>query len=269
MLDQTRARDPAFPEPHFTADTLLNGGVRLRQPAVGYRAAIDPVFLAAAVPAKPGERVLDAGCGAGAAFLCLARRVHGCTIAGVERDPAMADLARFNATDNGFSNRVEIFTGNIAGHMPQLGSVSFDHVMMNPPYLDPARTQGPVDAARAAAMVETNAISDWIAFAHRMLRSGGTLALIHRADRLAAVRSALSSRFGALMEFPLLPMAGRDAKRVVVRAQRDAAPSVTQLPGLVLHRSDGRYTAEADEILRAGGALHFPDSVPLPASGAA
>ncbi|MBF0393554.1 MAG: methyltransferase, partial [Alphaproteobacteria bacterium] len=59
----------------FTDDTLLDGRVRLRQPTHGYRAAIDPVFLAAAVPAGAGQRVLDAGCGAGAALLCLCARV--------------------------------------------------------------------------------------------------------------------------------------------------------------------------------------------------
>ena len=59
-------------------DTLLGGRVRLRQPVAGYRAAIDPVFLAAAVPAVPGDRALDVGCGAGAAALCLAIRVPDC-----------------------------------------------------------------------------------------------------------------------------------------------------------------------------------------------
>ena len=151
MPSAAQQREIAFPQPEFTADTLLNGAVRFRQPATGYRAAIDPVFLAAAVPARAGERILEAGCGAGAALLCLARRVPGCSIVGIERDPVLADLARFNARDNGFSDRIEIVTADITGPLPQLAAGSFDHAMMNPPYLDRGRSQSSPHPIRAAA----------------------------------------------------------------------------------------------------------------------
>ena len=258
MPSSAQTRETAFPAPEFTADSLLNGQVRFRQPASGYRAAIDPVFLAAAVPARSGQRILDAGCGAGAALLCLARRVPGCSIIGIERDPALAALARYNAGDNGFSDRVDIVTGDIAGPSAELAPDSFDHVMMNPPYLEPRRSQSSPDPSRSAAMVEeAPGISAWVDFAHRMLRAGGTLTLIHRADRLGDVTAALKPRFGALIQVPLLPMAGRTPKRVLIRAQKNAAAAVTVLPGFVLHAADGRFTAVADEILRGGRGLDF------------
>jgi tRNA1(Val) A37 N6-methylase TrmN6 len=258
MRSQAQTDDAAFSEPAFTADTLLNGTVRIRQPASGYRAAIDPVFLAAGVPARAGQHILDAGCGAGAAFLCLARRIPECSIVGVERDPLFADLARFNAADNGFSDRIRIVTGDVAGPLPDLVPGACDHVMINPPHLDPERSRPSADRARAAAMVEEMpGISAWIAFAHRMLRDGGTLTLIHRVDRLEDVLAALGQGFGAVIQFPLLPMTGRAAKRVLVRAQKNAAAAATVLPGLVLHAADGRYTPAAEEILRGGRGLDF------------
>ena len=61
--------------PTATEDWLLDGKVRLRQPAMGYRVAIDPILLAAAVPAVAGEVVLELGSGTGAAALCLHHRV--------------------------------------------------------------------------------------------------------------------------------------------------------------------------------------------------
>ena len=60
-----------------SVDQLLGGRVELRQPVNGYRAAIDPVFLAASIPAGAGDSVLDAGCGTAAAALCLVARAVG------------------------------------------------------------------------------------------------------------------------------------------------------------------------------------------------
>lgn len=258
MHDPARHDVSEVPASEFTDDTLLDGKVRLRQPAAGYRAAIDPVFLAAAVPAGPGERVLDAGCGAGAAFLCLARRVRGCTVAGVERDAALAELARFNVRDNGFAERVEIHAGDIAGPIPGLAARAFDHVMINPPYLDPKRVRPSGHGPRAAAMVEGTAdLATWLSFAHGMLRDGGVLTLIHRADRLDDVMAALTPRFGGIERFPLFPFSGIAAKRVIIRARKDSDEPAATLPGLILHGDDGRFTPGADEILRDGRALVF------------
>ncbi|MHC4448298.1 MAG: methyltransferase, partial [Planctomycetota bacterium] len=85
----------------ITRDTLLDGRVRLRQPARGYRAAIDPVLLAAAVPTWGGERILDLGCGVGAAALCLLARVPDVEVTGLELQGPVARLAAANAELNG------------------------------------------------------------------------------------------------------------------------------------------------------------------------
>ena len=46
-----------------TQDGLLGGRIALRQSAQGYRAGMDAALLAAACDAKPGDRVVEAGCG--------------------------------------------------------------------------------------------------------------------------------------------------------------------------------------------------------------
>src|SRR5690242_18206653 len=103
-----------------TDDTLLGGKVKFRQPASGYRAAIDPVLLAAAVPDAAKGRVLDLGCGAGAAMLCLARRREDLTVVGLERNAGLAELARANAAANGFGARVSVVAGDILSPPPSL-----------------------------------------------------------------------------------------------------------------------------------------------------
>lgn len=259
MMHEPLGREaPAPADADFTDDTLLGGTVRLRQPAAGYRAAIDPVFLAAAVPAQADDRVLDAGCGAGAAFLCLAHRVPGCTIVGIERDPSAAALARFNVRANGLDGRVEILEGDIAGRAPEPGSASFDHVMINPPFLDPKRSRPSVHAGRASATVEAGAdLAAWVSFAGRMLRDRGLLTLVHRADRIGDITAALAPRFGGIERFSLLPFADRPAKRMIVRARKGSdEPSGTHA-SVVLHEENGKFTTAAEEILRHGRALVF------------
>ena len=129
----------------LTEGTLLGGRVRYAQPLEGYRTGIEPVFLAAAVPARAGEVVLEAGTGAGAGLLCLAARVPGVMGVGVERDAGMAALCRGNLRANGLEFRVE--TGDVA-RAGQFGP--FDHAFGNPPWHDPAGTRSP-DSLRDGA----------------------------------------------------------------------------------------------------------------------
>ena len=242
----------------LSEDAALGGRVRLRQPTAGYRAAIDPVLLAAAVGAGTSERVLDVGAGTGAAALCLAARVEGCRVTGLERDPACARLAAENAALNRLGERIDIVTGDLLRPPAALIPESFDHVMANPPYLQSDRGHAPADKARAAAHVEGEArLGDWIRFCLGMARQGGTVTLIHRADRLDELLSGLSAGAGEIVVFPLWPGRGRAAKRVIVRARPGTASPLRLSAGLVLHRADGSYTEEAEAVLSGGGALEL------------
>ncbi|HVO16689.1 MAG TPA: methyltransferase [Alphaproteobacteria bacterium] len=239
-----------------TEDTLLGGRVHLAQPAEGYRAAIDPVLLAAAVAAGPRDRVLDAGAGVGATSLCLAARVAQCRIVGVERDPALVALFRHNIAANGWNDRITALAGDIAAPPPALEAGSFDRVMINPPYLAAAAADAPPHPGRAAAMVEGAAdLAAWLEFGLAMLRRKGTLTVIHRADRLDALLAALYGRAGDVAILPFWPKAGQAARRVVVAARKAVAGPARLLPGLVLHEADGAYSAAAEAVLRAGAGL--------------
>ncbi len=238
----------------FSEDSLLGGRVRLRQPRDGYRAAIDPVFLAAMVPAKDGESVLDLGSGVGAASLCLAARVTGCRVFGIEMQPALVALARDNVELNGMQGRVEAIIGTLAAPPPRLAPGSYHHVMSNPPYSETG-TPSPHPGKAAANHEGEVDLAAWMRFAVNMLRPKGTLVVVHRADRLNHLLTALGSKVGEVMVYPLWPKPGRPAKRVLVRARKGSATPMALLPGLTLHEADGRYTAAADAVLRDGAGL--------------
>ena len=150
--------DEAAPAPELTRDAFLGGRLQLWQPAEGYRAATDPVLLAAACPAGPGARVLDLGCGVGTAALCLATRVPGLQLAGLEIQPFYADLARRNAAKAAVD--FEIVTGDLA-RMPAALRQPFDHVIANPPYYPRHGTPSP-DPGRAMALSGGPPLAAWI-----------------------------------------------------------------------------------------------------------
>ena len=239
-----------------TPDALLDGRVLLRQPASGYRVAVDPVLLAASVPAATTERLLDAGAGVAAAALCFAHRVKGARVTGLELQPELARLAGENIALNDMRDRVAIHEGDILRPPRELGSGAFDHVIANPPYMPAGRADPPPDASRAAANVEGEAkLADWVEFAYRMARPKGGITFIHRADRLDELLSLLHGRAGGIVAFPLWPKPGREAKRMIVAARRGVKTPMRMAAGLVLHKEDGAYTQEALKVLRDGAAL--------------
>jgi tRNA1(Val) A37 N6-methylase TrmN6 len=240
----------------ITEDAVLDGRVKLRQPARGYRAGVDAALLAAACDAKPGERVIEAGCGAGAALLAAAARRPEARFVGVERDPAAAALARENAALNGLSGRVEIVEGDVGARFSALGLEAFDAALANPPFFDdPATLRGPA-AERRGAWLADDGLAAWTRFLSKAVREGGTITVIHRADRLADLLALLAPKAGSFQVRPVHPFADEPAKRVLVRAVKTGKAPLKLLPALVLHeRAGGKHTPEAEAILRGRAEL--------------
>ncbi|WP_240046878.1 tRNA1(Val) (adenine(37)-N6)-methyltransferase [Paracraurococcus ruber] len=240
-------------EADLTEDHLLGGRVRLRQPRRGLRAGLDAVLLAAGVPARPGQRVLEAGCGSGAGFLCLAARVPGLAILAVERDPRLAALARANAAANGLDGRVEVLEGDVRDLALARRLPPCDHAFANPPYW-PGGT-APPEALRRAATHEEARLADWARFLAAPLARRGSLSLILPAARLEAGMAALAAAgCGGARLVPFWPRAGLPAKRALLQAWREGRGPARIEPGLTLH-ADAGFTPAAEAVLRDGAAL--------------
>jgi tRNA1(Val) A37 N6-methylase TrmN6 len=233
----------------LSEDAILGGRVKLLQPRDGFRAALDPVLLAAFIPARRGEAVLELGCGSGAAFLCLNARVPGLIITAVDREPELVDLALRNAGLNLLP--AEIHQAD-ARDLRLLAPVH--HVFANPPYWS-GGTPSPVPERRLAAH-EDAPLAEWVRAMARPLRPKGTLSLVLPAARFAEAAAALREfGCGAIRLLPLWPRAGVAAKRILIQGKRGALGPDEVLPGLVLHEADGRYTAAAEAVLRDAAAL--------------
>ncbi|HEY3951702.1 tRNA1(Val) (adenine(37)-N6)-methyltransferase [Phenylobacterium sp.] len=234
-----------------TEDRVLGGQVRLLQPARGYRAGLDAALLAAACDAAAGQRVIEAGCGAGGALLAAAARRPGARFLGVERDPHALSLARENIALNGLTDRVEVAPGDVGLRFSGLGLPPFDAALANPPFFDdPDALRGPSEARRAAWMAD-DGLGAWVQFLAKAVREGGTITLIHRADRLGDLLALLAPKAGSIQIRPVQPFADQPAKRVLVRAVKTGKAPLRLLPALVLHDHDGgKHAAAAEAILR-------------------
>lgn len=241
----------------LTQDAFLDGHVRAWQPRTGYRAATDPVFLAASQPARAGQSVLELGCGVGVASLCLNARVPGLSLTGVEVQADYAALARRNAAENGAP--LTVVESDLRSLPRDLRARSYDHVIANPPYYA-SNTPAAQDAGRDRALREDTPLADWLDVGLRRLRDGGWLSIIHLTERLPDILTLLNGR-ASVMALPLAARAQRPARRVIVQARKGGRSPFVLLPPFVIHQGDHHpgdgehFTKAVRAVMRDLGAL--------------
>ncbi len=255
---------------------VLDKKVRLLQPAAGFRTSLDSVMLAAACPVKDGQSVLDMGCGVGGAAFCVRERVSGVHVTGVDVQADYVALAQRNIALNNAEGQAAFVCADIRDFKPEK---RFDHVICNPPYMEAghhtpspeerkAIANGHLDSCHSEHREESQeagqdpspmlrmTLQVWLDSGFHLLKSGGSLTMIHRADMTDKIVQGLGRRFGAVEIIPLWPRAGQVAKRVIIRAIKDRKSPATLHSGLILHEENGDYTAAAEAVLRGGTALY-------------
>jgi tRNA1(Val) A37 N6-methylase TrmN6 len=256
ILTETALTQIAMTE-DLTEDAFLGGQLRLRQPRSGHRAGHDAMLLAAATPARPGHRVVEFGAGVGAAGLAVASRVAGIKLVLVEIDAGLAGLARENAVANAIAAEtivLDVASTAAAFAGVGLGPDSVDVVLMNPPFNDAIRHRASPDKA-LAHVADASTLESWIHAARRILKSGGVLSLIWRADGIAEVLAALDRGFGSLVILPVHGDAARPAIRMLVRAVKGGKAPTQILAGLMLNDESAVPDKGVQAILTGKGVL--------------
>ncbi|MBL4603009.1 MAG: N-6 DNA methylase, partial [Emcibacteraceae bacterium] len=232
----------------FTTDDFLGGRVKLKQPKKGYRVTSDSIFLAASLTVKPDEKILDMGAGTGGILSCLAARLgiddKSITMHGIEIQEDLLSLAKENA-----GNEIKYFNGDILGDVPGCEPNSYHHVVSNPPYYEKGTVSPSPYKSKAVAHGENMIdLKIWIERMVRMTRPRGYLTIVHRADRLDDIISVLNKKTGSIIIYPFHAKAQKEANRVIIRAQKDANGLLALKSGMIVHKSDGNYTDNAENI---------------------
>ncbi|MFN4289052.1 MAG: tRNA1(Val) (adenine(37)-N6)-methyltransferase [Brevundimonas sp.] len=236
----------------------MGGTITLTQPRHGYRAGMDAGLLAAACQRHGPLRIIEAGCGVGAALLQVAARNREAQLTGLERDEQAVALARANADDNAMGERVRIVRGDVAHGFRALGEPAFDLALCNPPYFDDETKLRAPAPERRGAWIADDGLGAWLGFLLKAVREGGEIVIIHRAERLADILAGLAPKAGSFMIRPVHPHDDAPAKRVIVRAVKTGRAPLTLLPALVMHTREGaRHTPQAEAILRGERALEW------------
>ncbi|MES0826229.1 tRNA1(Val) (adenine(37)-N6)-methyltransferase [Ruegeria sp. SCP11] len=248
-----------FSNSDLTCNDFLGGRVRLWQPRSGYRAGVDPVLLAASVPATRGHTVLELGCGAGAAILCLLARVPGVSGVGVELQAPYADLARRNAVENDAA--LEVVEADLNALPAGLKQRRFDYVIANPPYYRAGAHSPANDQGRSVALGEGTPLDVWFEVAAKRLAPRGYLHMIQKADRLPDMLAGCAGRLGSVEVLPLAARNGRAAELVILRARKGGRAAFQLHAPLILHAGDRHekdgenYTTQVSAALRHAGAI--------------
>lgn len=236
-----------------TQDSIYQGKHLLEQPRDGYRFGTDAMLLAASVEAKPGERVLELGCGVGAVLLAAHTRLPDVYFTGVERVPEYIELAKRNILMNQATRRVSVFRSDVLNSLTMRSLGMFNHIVANPPYFEAGRhSPPPSDIRRLARQHEPEALAEWIQAANRLLKPKGTVTFIHSAEKLDELLVGLKRFCGGIQVFPFWPNPGKACKRLIVRGIKGSRAPMSVLPGLVIHDEGGHSTQRALDIVNHG-----------------
>ena len=243
-----------MPEGETSEDRLLGGSIRLVQPKSGHRAGTDAVLAARLSGAAPGERIVDLGSASGAIGVMIGASVPETRIVLAERDPALVRMAQDNIALNGLGGRVvaveldafarlAVWRERWPDGLFAVGEA--DLVVTNPPFFEGAERRSPDPGRRAAHVMDGGGLGEWVRAARRLLRPGGRLVMIHRADALPACLAAFGKGFGGLSLRFVHPRAEAPASRVLVEGRTGSRAPLAIRPPLVLHAADGGFTPEA------------------------
>ena len=236
---------------NYTIDRFLGDKILLKQSKEGLRATSDSVLVAALVPVKKNETILDVGAGNGIIGCCINARTP-CKITAIEIQNSLCSLIEENAKQN--NCQIDLVKHDILLAKDPLKGKLFHHVVTNPPFYERSRNTRKNDEQKKA-FVQDFDLKKWLEYCLKHLRAKGSLNIIHRPEMLAEILPIMTKKLGNIDIFPICSKEGEKANRILIRGYLNKrGPLVLHSP-LIMHTKNNKRTKSAEKILRFGQAI--------------
>ena len=171
-------------------DDLQYKGLKIIQNKTAFCFGIDSVLLSDfAKEIKNNSKVADLGTGNGIVGLLLCKKTKLNQIIGVEIQEEIADLAKRSVEYNALQKQITIYHNDLKDIYKLVGSSKFDVVTCNPPFFKYASSSNVNESVyQTIARHEVMAnLDDIVKVSNILLKDKGTLAMVHRVDRMMEV----------------------------------------------------------------------------------
>ena len=233
-------------KPEERLDDLQVKGYHIIQNPSKFCFGMDAVLLSNFARVKKGEKVLDIGTGTGIIPILLEAKTEGEHFTGLEIQEESADMARRSVAYNHLEDKIDIVTGDVKEAVNLFGSVFFDVVTTNPPYMIGAHGLQNKDSAKAIARHEVLCdLDDILRESAKVLRPGGRFYMVHRPFRLAEILSKMCAYKIEPKRMRLVhPYIDKEPNMVLIEGSRGGNSRMTVEPPLIVYREKNVYSEE-------------------------
>lgn len=231
-------------------DDLQLDGLRIIQKKEGFKFGMDAVLLSDFAKDSPSKRTVDLCTGTGIVAILLSAKTKTPYICGVEIQKSIADMAKRSTELNGISDRVEIVEADLKDATTILGKVSFDKVVVNPPYMKGGTGNVNDEDMKTISRHEIFCdIDDVIKAAAGLLVPKGKLFMVHRPQRLPDIMEAMRKYKIEPKRMRLVaPSVGKVPNLLLIEGMLGGGSELRFMPQLYVYDENGNYTEEINKI---------------------
>lgn len=229
-------------------DDLEYNDLKLIQNKNGYKFSTDSVILANFGHAKPNDVYLDLCSGSGVVAILFSCKNNIKKSYALELQPQLADMAKRSVEYNDLSDKIEVVNNDLARLDKIFCCEQVDVITVNPPYNEVGQTSELDEIAIATHEIKTN-LETIAKMSSKVLKFGGKLYMVHRADRLASIVYELKKyKLEPKVLRVVYPKEGKEPNLVLVEAKKGAKAGIKIMQPLILNNPDGTETDELKQI---------------------